>query len=248
MRFIKNIVFKVWKGLSPNPKTIFIMAHMRSGSSLLEHILSSNPEILGAGEQSRTYFTNLDLKKGELFIKRLNNRIFKGSKYVTDQVLHNQFTPNIDLFRSNEIKAVILIRNPEETISSIENLNGPYGISENNDFCSLEYYTQRLEYLVNLSRQIPHGNQIFITYEELVTNPENTLKKITLFLELKTVLNKEYNIKATTGKFGDTSKNIKEGTIINAKKKTIHIDTTTKTKLNDYYKKTMLFFKNNINQ
>jgi len=247
MRFIKNIIFSVWRIFVPNSQPIFIMAHMRSGSSLLEHILSSNPEIFGAGEQSRIYATSTDLKKGELLIRRINNTLFKPYKYSTDQILHKKYTPNLDLIRSNTIKVVFLIRNPEETISSIEKLGGPYGIYEKNAFSSSEYYINRLEYLVNLSSQIPERNQIFITYEELVTETEHTLKKLNSFLELKTVLKKEYNVKQTTGKFGDTSKNIKEGTIINTKKKLIKIDIKTKVKLDNLYKETSLLLRKRNN-
>lgn len=243
MRFIKNIIFSIWRIFVPNTQSVFIMAHMRSGSSLLEHILSSNPEIFGAGEQSRIYTTNLDLKKGELFIRRINHTLFKPCRYITDQILHKKYTPNLDLIRSNAIKIVFLIRNPKETISSIEKLGGPYSIYEKNEFSSSEYYTNRLEYLVNLSNLIPKGNQIFITYEELVSKTENTLKELTTFLELKTELKKEYNIKQTTGNSGDTSKNIKEGTIINTKKELIEIDTVTKANLDNLYKETSLLLR-----
>jgi hypothetical protein len=241
------MVIKIWSEFSPSSQPVFIMAHMRSGSSLLEHILSSNAEILGAGEQSRIYATNTDLKKGELFIKRINNKLFKPYKYITDQILHKKYTPSLDLIRSNTIKVVFLIRNPEETISSIEKLGGPYGIYEKNVFSSSEYYTNRLEYLVNLSSQISERNQIFITYEELVTETEQTLKKLSSFLELKTNLKKEYSVKQTTGKYGDTSKNIKEGTIINTKKKLVKIDMETKVQLDNLYRETCVLLRKRNN-
>jgi len=248
MQFIKHIIFNIWKIFVPNSQPIFIMAHMRSGSSLLEHILSSNPEIIGAGEQSRIYTTNTDLKKGEFFIRRINHTFFKVSKYTTDQVLHKKFTPNLDLLRSNAVKVVFLIRSPEETISSIEKLGGPYGINEKNEFSSSEYYKNRLKYLVNLSSHISEENQIFITYEELVSETEHVLKKLSDFLELKTILKKEYRVKTTTGKSGDTSKNIKKGTIINTKKSLIEIDVKTKTKLNELYKETRLLLSAKTNE
>ncbi|EDP71039.1 hypothetical protein FBALC1_01107 [Flavobacteriales bacterium ALC-1] len=243
MSFIKDIMFKVWKNITSNSQPIFIMAHMRSGSSLLEHILSSNEEIFGAGEQSRVYNTYDDLKKGELFIRRVNKRLFKPCKYIADQVLHKKFTPNLDFIRSNSIKVVFLIRTPAETISSIEKLGGPYGVNEIEEFSSSEYYINRLEYLVNLSTKIPKDNQIVITYKELVSETDNTLKKLTAFLDLKTSLKKEYNIKKTTGKLGDTSKNIKAGTIIKTNRRSIEIDEAIKAKLDASYKETCLLLR-----
>ena len=44
MDIIKHLLFKIWFLLNPiaKPNVVFILSHMRSGSSLLEHILSSN--------------------------------------------------------------------------------------------------------------------------------------------------------------------------------------------------------------
>ena len=42
---------------------IFILGHMRSGSSLLAHILADNAEVAGAGESHITYQTPRDLPK-----------------------------------------------------------------------------------------------------------------------------------------------------------------------------------------
>jgi len=243
MMLIKNIIIRFWAFLKPPPQIIVIMAHMRSGSSLLEHILSSNPEIFGAGEQSRIYTTNTDLKKCELFVRTTNNTFFKPFKYITDQVLHEKFTPNLNLLRNNAVKVVLLIRNPEETIASIEKLGGPFGINEHDEFNSSEYYVNRLEYLVNLSKQIPKKNQLFLTYEELVTDTEYTLKRLSAFLELKTALKKDYTIKNTTGKYGDTSNNIKKGTIIITEKKLLKLDSEIKIKLNKTFKDAYVFFK-----
>ena len=242
MGIIKNILFNILSITSSRTQTIFIMAHMRSGSSLLEHILSSNSDVLGTGEQSRIYNSNLDIKKSELFIRKKNQKLFNKYKFIIDQILHNKYTPNLELLNNNNIKFIFLIRNPDETISSIENLGGPYGINEKKKFSSSSYYSNRIEYLIKLSKLIPEKDQIFITYDQLIFESQSTLNKLTSFLQLKTSLKTVYNLKQTTGKLGDTSKNIKEGVIVKTKKNHIEIDTDIKNELNKFYLRTCIYF------
>ena len=80
-----------------------------------------------------------------------------------------------------------------------------------------------------------------------MTETEQTLKKLSSFLELKTNLKKEYSVKQTTGKYGDTSKNIKEGTIINTKKKLVKIDMETKVQLDNLYRETCVLLRKRNN-
>ena len=83
------------------PQTVFILSHMRSGSSLLEHILSSNDEIMGFGEQNRIYKNFFDLKKMEFYIRKKQRLFFNNVKYSVDQILHNQYTPNLSLLNNH---------------------------------------------------------------------------------------------------------------------------------------------------
>jgi len=44
-------------------RILLILSHMRSGSSLLTHLLNSNPEIIGYGETHIQYASEQDFKK-----------------------------------------------------------------------------------------------------------------------------------------------------------------------------------------
>ncbi|MFC4721290.1 sulfotransferase [Geojedonia litorea] len=219
------------------------MSHMRSGSSLLEHILSTNDQILGIGEQNRIYRNKTDLELIEYRARWVLKKFLKRYKYSVDQILHSEYISDRSILKDNSIKCIFLIRKPMETISSIENLGGyPYNINNRGKFNSINYYNKRVSELIQISRLIPANSQFFLTYNELISKPDETLQSLRDFLELKTPLTKEYKLKPTTGKMGDRSENIKAGTIILTKSKTIKLGKEICSKLVANYKKAYNYF------
>lgn len=245
MQSIKNSIIQFWAFLKPPPQTIFIMAQARSGSSLLEHIISSNKEILGAGEQRRIYRNKYDIKKMELWARKWNRKIFNPYTYVVDQVLHNTLTPNSNLLTNSSTKIIFLIRKPEESIASIDYVAKDYNKNNLQPFNASKYYKERITYLVNTSKQIPKKNQFFLTYHDLVYNTNSTLKKLSVFLNLKTPLTKNYKTKKNTTRFGDPSNNIKKGTVFITEKKEIKLDCILKMELDKIFNEACIHFKNN---
>ena len=79
-------------GIRP-PRVLFIMGHMRSGSTLLMHLLVNHPQIIGCGERSVAYRSDDDLDKLELAARRSQHSLFRQVSYVVDQLNHDQFTP-----------------------------------------------------------------------------------------------------------------------------------------------------------
>lgn len=245
MDSIKKLFFKIWLLVNPNPEpmVVFILSHMRSGSSLLEHILSSNEQILGTGEQNRIYYEENDLKKMELFARRNQKSMLKFYKYMVDQVLHNEQTPNMNLLKNKHIKFIFLIRSPLETITSIENLGGrPYNLNKAGKYNPINYYTDRLNELILLSKSLPVKSQFFLTYSDLTMKTNQTLYDLSQFLDLKSPLNKVYKLKRSTGKFGDQSDNIKIGKVSIIKNKLIELDQKRMENLNETYRNTNKYF------
>ncbi|MGM5470914.1 sulfotransferase family protein [Flavobacteriaceae bacterium LMO-SS05] len=242
---LKLLIFKFWlkSHITPEPNLIFLISHMRSGSTLLEHILSSNNQILGFGEQSRVYTKKSDFKKMELFIRWNQKKIFKYSKYVVDQILHNKYTPNIDFLINHNVKFIFLARSPIETISSIENLGShPYSKANRGLYNSIDYYINRLVEIISMSKIIPVNRQFFLTYTDLTEKTDQTLLGISEFLELKTTLKKDYKLKRSTGHLGDKFENIKKGTIILTQKKLTSLSDKSIKKMNLVYIKTIKHF------
>lgn len=245
MDIIKQFFFKIWLLVNPlpEPNAVFILSHMRAGSSLLEHILSSNRQILGTGEQNRVYYKKNDLKKMELFARRNQKSMLKLYKYIIDQILHNEQTPNKNLLINKHIKFIFLIRSPLETITSIENLGGrPYSINRTGKYNPINYYIDRLNELILLSKSLPIKSQFFLTYSDLTIDTNQTLYHLGRFLELKTPLNKVYKLKRMTGKLGDRSENIKIGKVTIIKNKLIELDQKMMEKLGKSYRNTNKYF------
>jgi hypothetical protein len=197
-------------GIRP-PQIVFIMGHMRSGSTLLTHILISNAELIGCGERNVPYRLEDDLDKLEIAARRSQRSLFRGVSYVVDQINHDEFTPDTDLFKSERIRCIFLIREPEEAIQSLLRLtqpsSDPWSVER-----AIDYYVARLNSL-SVFRERVGGRAIALTYSELVDHATETLKRLSSFLSMTSPLEPEYLIQTFTGRRGDTSERISSGRI-----------------------------------
>lgn len=72
----------------PN-QILFMLGHMRSGSSLLTHILNTNPEISGFGESHLKYSTKEDFKELIYQVHQTLGKWQVDEKYILDKILHD---------------------------------------------------------------------------------------------------------------------------------------------------------------
>ncbi len=138
--------------LAPH-KRIIIIGHMRSGSSLLSHILLNNPEISGIGETHTTYKDknyHLQLIASILAKKRLLYFLSKR-KFVMDKVLHKHILDDSILMDENTF-IILLVRTPEEVIPSIlrtfEITKKPYTFEK-----AFDHYFERLNCVLDTYRK-----------------------------------------------------------------------------------------------
>ncbi|RMF60917.1 MAG: sulfotransferase family protein [Calditrichaeota bacterium] len=217
-RIAKKIVYGYYALVTPGREKyhyIFILSHMRSGSSLFTHLLVSNPEIYGYGETQMRYSSIEDFH-------RLAYRVFftlrkvvppPNTRYVLDKLLHDKcLDMNFqDFFSHPRVHHIFLLRKPENTLSSlIQRLN--YSESE-----ALQYYVQRLNTLMIYARNISsHRPFLFITYEDLLDNTKAVFSAIEQYLQLNYPITESYQILPTTGKpvIGDFSERITSGKIL----------------------------------
>ncbi len=197
---------------------------MRSGSSLLMHLLSSHPEILGGGERNATYQANHDLWKLALKTRKEHRVPFTFIPYFIDQINHNKFTPKLNLFSKENIQVIFLIRKPAPSISSILNLSKKYYDSSWSEKKATAYYVERLAFLQQVQQQLTPSQKTLIQYESLVALPIPELEKIRQFLNLQSELKESYNLFEFTGKRGDPSQHIQSGKIVETKANLIAID------------------------
>lgn len=208
--------------LHKHDKYIFIVGHMRSGSTLLSHILISSKEVYGTGETNRVYHNIEDLKKLSLMNRVYDpTKIFSG-KFFLDQINHNHMLPDIDSLSSFDIKFIFLYREPHDTITSILNLSRDFYEDKWSQQMAEDYYISRLDHMKNILKiQVQKSNFILLSYDELVNQSDQSLYGISQFLELENVLKSTYKRFAFTGKRGDPSKKIHSGDIVRKKNKNI---------------------------
>lgn len=194
-------------------KYIFIFSHMRSRSSVLSHVLGSNPDICGHSELHLPY-------KGRMSLLKMRIELFNDlkcnlkDKYLLDKILHDfQFSEKI--FEIVKPKVIFLLRDPESTIKSIINMGYLTGIEWYKDpKQASDYYCTRLLQLEEFAKRTG-DDYFFVESNELVNNTESILERLTQWLNLDEPLDKRYSVFHNTGKTGrrggDPSNNIKSG-------------------------------------
>ena len=204
---------------------LLLLSHMRSGSSLLTHLLTTNPEVIGYGE-THTDYANADdfkalLKKvywqaldfrtlGDVQNLRMNHR------YVMDKVLHNKKFLDHGFLQSDQVYAIFLLREPERSLASIADLKPHWNQQD-----TIEYYTERMAMLVEYARLINNPQRMLVvSYEQLLENTPQVLTTLQQFLHTQAPFTEEYQVLKTTGMkgVGDSKGNIKAGKIVRSQR------------------------------
>ena len=192
---------------------ILVLAHMRSGSTLLSHILASHPNIVGAGETHVSYQTPTDLDNLVIRTGEFLHRPILRETYIVDQIVHDYVTDEV-LLTEKVCRCIILVREPESTLKSLMNL------PMENEKDALELYVRRLKTLGRYGQLIGR-KAVLLEYDDLVDHTDECLNKLTSFLGVKPPLSSTYTTHRMTGRiygFGDPSSNIKVGRVIRTPK------------------------------
>lgn len=193
------------------PFKLLLLSHMRSGSSLLTHLLNTSPEIAGIGEMWINYSSEKDFIK---LLAKVHYKLRKfeiSEKYILDKLCHNHLIENLDILLSDDVYIIFLIRSPERSLKSQLQLFPDWTDSQ-----ALEYYTNRLSMLEKYAKHINNKSRsAVVTYEQIVEQSDSVLQNLQTFLSLQTPLSKKYQLLPQTGNefIGDTSDNIKAGYI-----------------------------------
>ncbi len=166
-----------------NPELIFIVGMPRSGSTLLENILSLNQEVFDLGEIEilPDILNDFDptIKNQnpyEDYIKQIK-KLAPKAKVFTDKNLFNyMFCPVINKYFENS-KIILCLRNPLDNILSIYRENFikiPFSTSIRE---ITEMYIHHYEIMKSYSAT--YRNNLFVyNYDELVVDPTLQIKKI----------------------------------------------------------------------
>ncbi len=196
-------------------KYLFIFSHMRSRSSVLSHILGSNPGICGYRELHQSYINRRDLINLRIQLSReLRTNINK--KYLLDKILHNNCIVSQQFFQIAQPKVLFLLREPQGTIQSITNYMGYFRekTKYQNPQEGLKYYCARLACIEKYAREI-NCDSFFLDSDDIINHTDTVLEKLSNWLQLDVPLDKNYQTFQKTGKagHGDASLAIQTGTV-----------------------------------
>lgn len=179
---------------------IFILAHMRCGSTALANVLCSRRDVSGYGEAHIRYDGQGAL--GRLALNQMRRDGWKpGADYLFDKILHSRLdcAAPPEFFQS---RAIFILRHPEEAILSIVDLftrmsRRAYDTQEK----AALYYVERLNTLAELWRRFPEAQRIGITHENLLCDPERELSRISGHLGFEPALENRY-VSLTASRMG----------------------------------------------
>jgi len=209
---------------------IFLLSHMRAFTSLAGHILGSHSSINGYFEMHISYDDASALDK-QLDVYQQYEALKENSHYLFDKLLHNdyQLIPELPGYPGTtipDIKILVSLLEPEQTIKSIVNLFVQKETEElyASPIEATNYYIERVKTLADFCKT---SNQRYYYYdaEMFKSTPDRLLPQLTSWLELDTPLCERYQVFSQTGKAGkgDSSKFIRSGTIDKTKVDYSHI-------------------------
>jgi hypothetical protein len=200
-------------------RKVILLGHMRCGSSLMVHILTSNPDIAGVGETELPYRSIADLERLPPHVYLLLRQL-RPSKLVLDKILHDELFAK-ELLLAENCTFPIMAR---EAISSVRSMVSTLpGWFAKNSTCSgdvltqaADYYRRRLDTLCQYAETLSRtGKCRYFTYEDLLERSSEVFRMLEQCLNLRYPLSERYAIGPKTGVlgFGDPSDNIKRGFI-----------------------------------
>ena len=203
--FFQNIdLYKIDK-LKSEKKIIFICGMPRSGTTLIEQIISSHKEILATGEENylSSYISKNFLKNFSLQENKIINQIHSKENYFQDYVLDrlNKNRVNKKIFTDKSVqnflwigfikiffpnsKIIFTDRNPKDVCLSI------YKINFKNGFMNFAYDQKDISSFYNIYYDLyKFWKKIFnreiytVKYENLINNSHDEIKKIINYCEL----------------------------------------------------------------
>lgn len=180
---------------------IFILAHMRCGSTALSNILCSRDDVSGYGEAHIRYDGRAAL--GQLALNQRRRGGWSGSAaYLFDKILHNRHDSDVppEFF---DARAIFVIREPEPAIRSICKLFADLGRAEYQTHqLAAQYYAERLHMLAALWDRFAPEHRCGITHAALLGQPDAALAHISAQLNFYPPLENRYVSNAASRKGG----------------------------------------------
>jgi tetratricopeptide (TPR) repeat protein len=192
----------------PDDRPVFIVGMPRSGSTLVEQILSSHPDVYGAGEvkylaralgQLRDRFPSLPkypemaskITPGQLEIvaneyKQALAHDAGDAKKITDKLLTNYFFLGLINLLFPNAKVIHTCRDPVDTCLSGFTKLFKDDMPHSYDLAELgRYYGKYRELMEHWEKVLPEGFMTTVNYEDVVADTRKEAKRLIHFLGLE---------------------------------------------------------------
>jgi hypothetical protein len=204
--------------LTTRNRFLFIVGHMRSGSSLLSHLLCSSDDVIGFGEAHQNYRRRSDLAKLMMCVRRYTGKNPLRYRYVLDKIVASHHEMSAAVLADRRTRYVFLVREPLASVASIVAMHRQYRDETFHQLIAFatDHYAERMAQLVDLARTIDDPERcLLLTHHELLAETPAVFEALEKFLELSAPLREDYKILPTTGQpgIGDPSPNILRGKI-----------------------------------
>ena len=192
-------VFSRWPGGgSSSKRPIFIVGMIRSGTTLVEQILSRHPDVFAGGELR--YWTDNEPRMLLEMVESENpdfaawvsgyeaelDRISKSSPHVTDKMPLNYWAVGLIHLAYPNAKIIHCRRNPLDNCLSVYVTPFRHAPSFGHDVVNIATgYRQYLHLMDHWRSVLPPATMIDMYYEELVANPETNIRKMVEFCGLE---------------------------------------------------------------
>jgi hypothetical protein len=198
-------------------KHVLLISHMRSNSSLLSHLIGSNPQVSGYYEMHIGYYSWKSLYRQKLkYIEQNPNKPLKSIFF--DKVLHDSHEVSESILNNDAVKLIFTVREPFETVVSTiklyERVEPGHRFSTIDG--AIDYYIERTNSIANMYSKVKDKNQALCFRASAVRDEtDKTLASVSSFMDLKQPLSASYSIMDKTGAklVGDSSENMLSGKV-----------------------------------
>lgn len=194
---------------------IFLLSHMRAYSSLIGHIIGSNPAVCGYYEMHIGYHSWRSLIRQKLLYFQQDDPK-PGFLYMFDKILHNEHNVSRSVLNNRRAKTIFCLRRPQEAIPSILKLYQEVDPLHEFNFESnvSSYYIQRLTTLAEIAASL-ETDFFYLDAESIKYDSNECLRSLGDWLQLEVPLSPNYKIQKNTAKerLGDPSERLKAGRI-----------------------------------
>ncbi len=170
---------------------IFVIAHMRCGSTALSNIICSRDDVTGYGEAHIRYDARSAIGALALNMRRRGGWT-PGARYFFDKILHSRhdLAAPPEFFQS---RAIFMLREPEPAIRSIFKLYRDLGRSEYGTHAlAADYYIERVTAMAALWARFAPGQRFGLTHADLLSDPEGLLATMSDALRFDPPLRNSY--------------------------------------------------------